>query len=78
MIIKDTSIRPITIDLCCIVLRHLFLALESDEFFHIAVEEAANRSMQTLLGYLRKAVLTENLFLEMFEDEYYQLMVILY
>lgn len=72
-----TSIRPITVDLCCIVLRRLLLALESDEFFHIAVEEAAKRTIQTLLGYLKNAIFSENLFLEMFEDEYYQIIVVL-
>uniref|UniRef100_A0A915EA78 FPL domain-containing protein n=1 Tax=Ditylenchus dipsaci TaxID=166011 RepID=A0A915EA78_9BILA len=71
----DTSIRPITIELACMVLRRLLIAIESDEFFHVAVEEAGRRSQTALLSYLRNLVFSENLFLEMFEDEYHQLSI---
>lgn len=75
MVHSDTYIRAVTVELCCIVLRRLLLALESDEFFHSAVEEAVRRSVAALMVQLRSAVFAENLFLEMFESEYYQLQV---
>ena len=69
-------VRPLTLELCCAVLRRLLLALEeSDPLFQMAVEEAALRSEQRLLATLRAELATEKLFLEMFEDEYYQLEV---
>lgn len=71
----DTSLRPATIELCCIVLRRLLLSLESDQLFHTAVEDAVNRSMQSLVATLRGIVLSDSLFLDMFEDEFYELQV---
>jgi len=71
----DTSLRPVTIELCCIVLRRLLLSLEADQLFHTAVEDAVSRSMQSLVTTLRGIVLSDTLFLDMFEDEFYELQV---
>ncbi|KAL3090237.1 hypothetical protein niasHS_006689 [Heterodera schachtii] len=67
----DTPIRPITVRLCCLILRHVLLSLGSDQNFHSAVELAVRRSQHKLLNVLRGALQTEKFFLEMFEDEHW-------
>lgn len=72
----ETAIRGVTLELTCHVLRQLLQALEHDSLFNAAIEDATKRSIQRLLSSLRPFVSSEKLFLEMFEDEFFQLEVI--
>lgn len=69
----ETAIRGVTLELTCHVLRQLLQALEHDSLFNAAIEDATKRSIQRLLSSLRPFVSSEKLFLEMFEDEFFQL-----
>ncbi|KAI3413561.1 hypothetical protein GPALN_011051 [Globodera pallida] len=69
----DTPIRPITIQLCCVIFRRILVSLESDQHLHSTVELAVRRSQHKLQNVLRGALQTEKFFLEMFEDEYWHL-----
>uniref|UniRef100_A0A915PBD4 FPL domain-containing protein n=1 Tax=Meloidogyne floridensis TaxID=298350 RepID=A0A915PBD4_9BILA len=71
--LTDTLIRPITVELCTIVLRHILLCLESDQEFYSLVESSVRKTLHKLSNVLRGALQTEKFFLEMFEEEYYQL-----
>ncbi|KAL7078231.1 hypothetical protein ACQ4LE_002404 [Meloidogyne hapla] len=71
--LTDTLIRPITVELCTIVLRHILLCLESDQEFYSLVESSVRKTQHKLSNVLRGALQTEKFFLEMFEEEYYQI-----
>jgi hypothetical protein len=76
--IADTPIRPVTLELCCIVIRHILICSESDHAFYDSVDSAIRRTQHKLSNALKGALQTEKLFLEMFEDEFYQFQVIKY
>lgn len=69
----DTTLRAITLDLCSIVLRGLILALESDDAYHKQVEETLEKVEVQLAAKLRDVVYKNDIFLEMFEEEYHRL-----
>ncbi|KAI6188018.1 FPL domain-containing protein [Aphelenchoides besseyi] len=68
---SDTSLRPITLELCCIVIRGLVLALEDDNAFIKSAADLALSIQNKLARRLNEIVFTEDLFLEMFEEEHY-------
>ena len=76
-IASDTPIRPITLELCCVILRHILVCLDNDQapLCPTSIESAVRRTQHKLATVLKGAIQTEKLFLEMFEDEYYQLQV---
>ena len=67
---SQTHLRIITLELCCILVRRLLLAQESEENLK-SVEEIARMAQSELVARLKNIIFTEDLFLEMFEDEYY-------
>uniref|UniRef100_A0A914C4R6 FPL domain-containing protein n=1 Tax=Acrobeloides nanus TaxID=290746 RepID=A0A914C4R6_9BILA len=67
---SQTPLRIITLELCCILVRRLLLAQESEENLK-SVEEIARMAQSELVARLKNIIFTEDLFLEMFEDEYY-------
>ncbi|KAI6241474.1 FPL domain-containing protein [Aphelenchoides fujianensis] len=67
----DTPLRPITLELCCIVIRGLVLALEEDNTFIKQAADLALSIQKMLAQRLNEVVFTEDLFLEMFEEEQY-------
>jgi hypothetical protein len=67
----DTTLRPITLELCCIVIRGLVLALEEDDVFIKEVADLAIEMQKRLAQKLSEVVFSEDLFLEMFEEEHY-------
>lgn len=68
---NQIGLRSITLELCCIVIRRLLLAQDCDESFHVSIENALKTSQHSLVERLKTPLFTEELFLEMFEDEYY-------
>lgn len=68
---KERTVRPVTSELCCILLRRLLLDTDPDSEVHSQCEHVATNARSLLVRALSTAVYTEDLFLEMFEDEYY-------
>lgn len=66
----DTTLRPITLELCCVVIRGIVLALEDDDDFIVRVTNLAIEIQKKLAQKLNEVIFTEDLFLEMFEEEY--------
>ncbi|PAV69883.1 hypothetical protein WR25_04840 [Diploscapter pachys] len=67
---KDGNrVRPITLELACLVTRQILLAIE-DEAIPNVIAELARKVRQSLVDKLAPYVNTEQLFLEWFEDEY--------
>ncbi|CAD5216835.1 unnamed protein product [Bursaphelenchus okinawaensis] len=69
-VVKDTPLRSVTIDLCCIVLRGLVLALEADDEFHREIEANIDDILTQLGAKLRDV--DNEMYLEMFEEEHYR------
>ncbi|KAH7731494.1 hypothetical protein AAVH_00392 [Aphelenchoides avenae] len=72
-IVQDTSTRATTVELCSIVLRRLLLAMDVDESSHCTTTETISRIHKELVNRLKQPVTAEDMFLEMFEEEYYHL-----
>lgn len=68
---KEKTVRPITLELCCILLRRLLLDSDPDSEVHSQCEYIATSTRSQLVQSLSTAVYSEDLFLEMFEDEYF-------
>lgn len=60
-----------TLELCCILLRRLLLDTDPDSEVHAQCDKVATDARSLLVRSLSAAVYSEELFLEMFEDEYY-------
>lgn len=73
----DTTLRPITLELCCVVIRGIVLALEDDDTFVISITDLAIEMQKKLAQKLSEVIFSEDLFLEMFEEEYYLIEVCL-
>ncbi|CAD5222270.1 unnamed protein product [Bursaphelenchus xylophilus] len=69
-VVKDTPLRSVTLDICCIVLRGLILALEEDDQFHKDIEATLDEVQEQLASKLREV--DNEIFLEMFEEEHYR------
>uniref|UniRef100_A0A915PI41 CLEC16A/TT9 C-terminal domain-containing protein n=1 Tax=Setaria digitata TaxID=48799 RepID=A0A915PI41_9BILA len=68
---KDAFIRTITVELCCIVLRQLLLAMDASMDIQVECERRTEKVIAELVSLLTPSVYSEELFLEMFEDEFY-------
>ncbi|VDD91083.1 unnamed protein product [Enterobius vermicularis] len=68
---KGRTVRPVTLELCCILLRRLLLDTDPDSEVHAQCDKVATDARSLLVRSLSAAVYSEELFLEMFEDEYY-------
>ncbi|EJD74676.1 hypothetical protein LOAG_18040 [Loa loa] len=68
---KDAFIRTITVELCCIVLRQLLLVMDASVDAQVECERRAEKVIANLVSLLTPYVYSEELFLEMFEDEFY-------
>ncbi|KAK6101902.1 hypothetical protein QQG55_6390 [Brugia pahangi] len=68
---KDTFIRTVTVELCCIVLRQLLLIMDASVDAQVECERRAGKIIASLVSMLTPSVYSEELFLEMFEDEFY-------
>jgi hypothetical protein len=66
----DTTIRPITLELCCVVIRGIVLALEDDDALISSFTDLAIDMQKKLAQKLSEVIFSEDLFLEMFEEEY--------
>ncbi|CAJ0941092.1 unnamed protein product, partial [Mesorhabditis belari] len=69
----DSRLRPITLELTCIVLRQLVLTVDDDNTLHEAIARSASVVQAVMGTHLATALSKEQLFLEMFEDEYHEL-----
>ncbi|MFH4974493.1 hypothetical protein AB6A40_001202 [Gnathostoma spinigerum] len=69
---RDTTVRVVTVELCCMVLRWLLLAAKDESVLHPRALQQAEDAQSALISFLSSVIYTEELFLEMFEDEYYQ------
>ncbi|KAM3723746.1 Protein CLEC16A [Dirofilaria immitis] len=67
----DAFIRTITIELCCIVLRQLLLVIDVCVDAQVECEKRAEKVIASLVSMLTPFVYSEELFLEMFEDEFH-------
>ncbi|VDK85525.1 unnamed protein product [Litomosoides sigmodontis] len=67
----DSFIRTITVELCCIVLKKLLLVMDASIDARVECEKRAKKVITSLVGILTPSVYSEELFLEMFEDEFY-------
>lgn len=65
-------LRPVTLDLCCLVLRGLILALEADTALHERAEQAVDAALLLLSAKLGEVVHAGDMFLEMFEEEHFR------
>ncbi|CAI2348683.1 unnamed protein product [Caenorhabditis sp. 36 PRJEB53466] len=65
----DNRIRPITLELACLVIRQILMTVD-DEKVHINLTDLCSKVRQKLLAVIGQYVNGENLFLEWFEDEY--------
>lgn len=72
---NSDTLRPITLELCCIVIRGVVLALEDDSSIVETIVTACEKVQRRLAERLRASVFTEDLFLEMFEEESYNVEV---
>lgn len=72
----EARIRTFTLDLCCVVIRQLLLAMEASVESHLECETRANKAKSQVVDALAPYVQSEDLFLEMFEDEYHSFEVI--
>lgn len=68
---SDAFIRTITVELCCIVLRQLLLVMDASIDAQVECERRAEKVIASLVSMLTPSVYSEELFLEMFEDEFY-------
>ncbi|KAL4002838.1 hypothetical protein ACH3XW_5120 [Acanthocheilonema viteae] len=67
----DSFIRAVTVELCCIVLRQLLLVMDASIDAQVECERRAEKVITSLVSILAPSVYSEKLFLEMFEDEFY-------
>ncbi|OZC11612.1 hypothetical protein X798_01473 [Onchocerca flexuosa] len=67
---KDAFIRTITVELCCIVLRQLLLVMDVSVDVQGECERRAEKVIASLVSMLTPFVYSDELFLEMFEDEF--------
>ncbi|KAF1760202.1 hypothetical protein GCK72_008448 [Caenorhabditis remanei] len=65
----DNRIRPITLELACLVIRQILMTVD-DEKVHTNLTKLCSEVRLKLLGCIGQYVNGENLFLEWFEDEY--------
>jgi protein CLEC16A len=68
---QETPIRAVTMELCGLVLRRLMLALDIDESAHTFAETTVQKLYDEIVVRLRHPLTNEDLFLEMFEEEYF-------
>ncbi|WKY00595.1 hypothetical protein Q1695_014988 [Nippostrongylus brasiliensis] len=66
---EDSRLRPITLELACLVLRQILVAVDHDQM-HTTIGNKASQVLACFVDRLGLYVNTENLFLEWFEDEY--------
>ncbi|KAJ1347946.1 hypothetical protein KIN20_003133 [Parelaphostrongylus tenuis] len=66
---EDSRLRPITLELACLVLRQILMVVDHDEM-HSSIGTKAAHSIACLVDRLGLYVNSEHLFLEWFEDEY--------
>lgn len=65
----DNRIRPITLELACLVIRQILMTVD-DEKVHTNLTKLCSEVRLKLLGFIGQYVNHESLFLEWFEDEY--------
>lgn len=65
----DNRIRPITLELACLVIRQILMTVD-EERVHTNLTKLCSEVRQKLLAYIGQYVNGESLFLEWFEDEY--------
>lgn len=68
----------VTLELCCVVIRQLLLAVDVQTEPYTRCERVADDARSDTVASLSVVVYTEELFLEMFEDEFYQFEVWLF
>ncbi|CAJ0578549.1 unnamed protein product, partial [Mesorhabditis spiculigera] len=68
----DSRLRPVTLELACIVLRQLVLQADDDNNMHETIARSAGVVQAVMGTHLAAALSREQSFLEMFEDEYDQ------
>ncbi|KAK6012811.1 hypothetical protein OSTOST_22009 [Ostertagia ostertagi] len=66
---EDSRLRPITLELACLVLRQILLVVDHDQM-HSSIGSKASHVLSCFVDRLGLYVNSENLFLEWFEDEY--------
>uniref|UniRef100_A0A0K0DN33 FPL domain-containing protein n=1 Tax=Angiostrongylus cantonensis TaxID=6313 RepID=A0A0K0DN33_ANGCA len=66
---EDSRLRPVTLELACLVLRQILMVVDHDEM-HSSIGNKAAHSLARLVDRLGLYVNSEHLFLEWFEDEY--------
>ncbi|CAJ0600555.1 unnamed protein product [Cylicocyclus nassatus] len=66
---EDSRLRPITLELACLVLRQILLVVDHDQM-HSVIANKASHIVSCFVDRLGLYVNSENLFLEWFEDEY--------
>ncbi|KHJ81095.1 hypothetical protein OESDEN_19219, partial [Oesophagostomum dentatum] len=66
---EDSRLRPITLELACLVLRQILLVVDHDQM-HSLIGSKAAQVLTCFIDRLGLYVNSENLFLEWFEDEY--------
>ncbi|XGW17603.1 hypothetical protein V3C99_002305 [Haemonchus contortus] len=66
---EDSRLRPITLELACLVLRQILLVVDHDQM-HSSISSKASHVLTCFVDRLGLYVNSENLFLEWFEDEY--------
>lgn len=66
---EDSRLRPITLELACLVLRQILLVVDHDQM-HSSIGTKAAHVLTCFVDRLGLYVNSENLFLEWFEDEY--------
>ncbi|VDK51068.1 unnamed protein product [Anisakis simplex] len=69
---SDTVVRVVTVELCCMILRQLLLAVDIHTTPYSRCEAVADQARNETILSLSNVLYNEDLFLEMFEDEYYQ------
>lgn len=67
---SDAFIRTITVELCCVVLRQLLLVMDVSANVQGECERRAEKIIASLVSVLTPFVYSDELFLEMFEDEF--------
>ncbi|CAL2037595.1 unnamed protein product [Caenorhabditis brenneri] len=65
----DNRIRPITLELACLVIRQILMTVD-EERVHTNLTKLCSEVRLKLLEYIKQYVYGESLFLEWFEDEY--------
>ncbi|KAK6740546.1 hypothetical protein RB195_008793 [Necator americanus] len=66
---EESRLRPITLELACLVLRQILLVVDHDHI-HSSIGSKASHVLTSFVDRLGLYVNSENLFLEWFEDEY--------